>query len=140
MLGNYELCHVDVSTEYGQQVAKAFGATQFPHTAIIDRTGAVVLFKKPGQIAETEWTAALTRYQSGEQTTARTVSYRGSVLPAGYRPTSNGVVLPLVPTGGDGPVSGKRLVRELTQTRPGLRLGPRFFRRLPRRRHAGTRG
>ena len=52
LLGAYELCHVDVSTEYGKQVAKAFGATQFPHTAIIDRTGAVVLFKKPGQIAD----------------------------------------------------------------------------------------
>jgi hypothetical protein len=82
LLGNYQLCHVDASTEYGQQVAKAFGATQFPHTAIIDRNGAYVLFKKPGQITATEWNATLTRYQSGEQTTARTVSYRGSVLPA----------------------------------------------------------
>jgi hypothetical protein len=89
LLGNYELCHVDVSTEYGQQVAKAFGATQFPHTSIIDRNGAYVLFKKPGQITETEWNATLTRYQSGEQPIDRTVSYRGSVLPASSTMTNS---------------------------------------------------
>lgn len=83
LLGQYELCHVDASTEYGQQVAKAFKATQFPHTAIIDRTGAVVLFKKPGQITEAEWNSTLARYRSGEQPTTQTVSYRGSLLGAG---------------------------------------------------------
>src|SRR6185295_15487382 len=40
LLASYELCHVDVSTEYGKRVAQAFKATQFPHTTIIDRTGA----------------------------------------------------------------------------------------------------
>lgn len=78
LLASYELCHVDVSTEYGQQVAKAFGATQFPHTAIIDRTGAVVIFKKPGQIESGEWNATLTKYQAGNRPVAVTAYYGGS--------------------------------------------------------------
>lgn len=82
LLASYELCHVDVSTEYGKKVAQAFKATQFPHTTIIDRTGAVVLFKKPGQIAPTEWSAALTKYQTGEQAIAHTVNY-GSIMSSG---------------------------------------------------------
>lgn len=81
LLASYELCHVDVSTEYGQQVAKAFGATQFPHTAIIDRTGAVVIFKKPGRIESGEWNATLTKYQTGERPVAQTAYYRGESYP-----------------------------------------------------------
>ena len=30
----YELCRVNVNTTYGKLVAKAFGAKQFPYTAI----------------------------------------------------------------------------------------------------------
>lgn len=78
LLEPYELCHVDVSTEYGQQVAKAFGATQFPHTAIIDRTGAVVIFKKPGKIAADEWSTTLTKFQAGQRPFVRTVNYGGA--------------------------------------------------------------
>jgi hypothetical protein len=93
LLASYELCHVDVSTEYGKRVAQAFKATQFPHTTIIDRTGAVVLFKKPGQIAPTEWSATLTKYQTGEQATVQTVNY-GSVLSSGYPTVSNPAYCP----------------------------------------------
>jgi len=94
LLEPYELCHVDVSTEYGKQVAKAFGATQFPHTAIIDRTGAVVIYKQPGQVAEAEWTAALARYKAGQRATATTVNYRGSILPTGYSTMTNRAYCP----------------------------------------------
>ncbi|MEM9660163.1 MAG: hypothetical protein AAF961_17500, partial [Planctomycetota bacterium] len=48
LLKSYELCHVDAATEYGRKVAQSFGAKSFPHTSIIDKTGAVVLFKKAG--------------------------------------------------------------------------------------------
>ena len=82
VLGAYELCHVDASTEYGQKVAEAFGATQFPHTAIIDRKGEVVLFKKAGQVQESEWNTTLVKYQSGERPVAQTSFYRGgSIMP-----------------------------------------------------------
>jgi hypothetical protein len=90
VLGAYELCHVDASTEYGQKVAEAFGATQFPHTAIIDRKGEVVLFKKAGQVQESEWNTTLVKYQTGERPVVQTAFYRGgSIMPTSYPTTSN---------------------------------------------------
>lgn len=80
LLKSYELCRVDVSTEYGKKVAAAFGATQFPHTAIIDKNGATVLFKKPGQISGDEFKTTLTKFEKGVQPVAHSVGYRGTVL------------------------------------------------------------
>jgi hypothetical protein len=68
LLRPYHLCHVDASTEYGQEVAKAFKADSFPYVAIIDKTGSVVIFSKAGQIASDEWQQALKTYQNGERT------------------------------------------------------------------------
>ena len=79
LLGAYQLCHVDVSTKYGKKVAEAFRAKQFPFTAIIDKTGSVVLAKKSGQVSSDQWQETLAKYQKGEQTTkTRSTSfYRG---------------------------------------------------------------
>ena len=69
LLKPYRLCHVDVSTEYGQKVAEVFHAKEFPHVAIIDKTGSMVIFKKTGQIDEAEWQTILTNKfnKSGER-------------------------------------------------------------------------
>src|SRR4029079_3755427 len=69
LLKPYRLCHVDVTTEYGQKVAKAFNAKEFPHVAIIDKTGSMVIFKKTGQIDSPEWEKILTNKfnKSGER-------------------------------------------------------------------------
>ena len=67
LLSPYRLCHVDVTTDYGQKVAKAFHAKDFPHVAIIDKTGSVVIFKKTGQIKQDEWKKILTSYKSGDR-------------------------------------------------------------------------
>lgn len=64
-LGGYDLCRVDVSTEYGKRVAEVFRATSFPHVAIIDKTGSVILTRMSGPITETSWKATLARYESG---------------------------------------------------------------------------
>lgn len=80
LLKSYQLCHVDVSTEYGKKVAEAFGAKQFPHTAIIDKTGSTVLFKKPGQIGGEEWQTTLAKYQKGVQPVTHNVFYRGNTI------------------------------------------------------------
>ncbi len=79
LLGAYQLCHVDVSTKYGKKVAEAFRAKQFPFTAIIDKTGSIVLVKKAGQISSDQWQETLAKYQKGEQTTKThsTSFYRG---------------------------------------------------------------
>jgi hypothetical protein len=70
LLSPYRLCHVDVTTDYGKKVAKAFNAKDFPHVAIIDKTGSVVIFRKSGQIREDEWKKILTVHKSGERSTA----------------------------------------------------------------------
>jgi hypothetical protein len=95
LLANYELCHVDVSTEYGKRVAEAFKATSFPHTSIIDRTGSVVIFKKPGAIDATEWSTTLAKFQAGDKPVAQTSYYRGnSIMPTSYPVMTNSSYCP----------------------------------------------
>ena len=67
LLSPYRLCHVDVTTEYGQKVAKVFNAKEFPHVAIIDKTGSVVIFRKTGQVKENEWKKILADHKSGDR-------------------------------------------------------------------------
>jgi len=80
LLSAYQRCRIDVSTEYGKKVAKAFGAEKFPFTVIIDKTGSVVLCKKTGQLTEEQWRATLATYQKGERKapTIHTAFYRGA--------------------------------------------------------------
>lgn len=81
-LDAYHLCRVDASTEYGQKVAQRFGATKFPHTAIIDKEGAVVLFKKNGQFSEGEWKNTLKTYKNGVRKLVRAtpISRQGTIF------------------------------------------------------------
>ena len=74
LLKPYRLCHVDASTEYGQKVAKAFQAKEFPHVTIIDKTGSMVLYKKSGQIKQAEWKQILTSHKTGERPKAKSSS------------------------------------------------------------------
>ena len=67
LLKPYRLCHVDVTTEYGQKVAKAFNAKEFPHIAIIDKTGSMVIFKKTGQMDSAEWEKILNANKAGDR-------------------------------------------------------------------------
>lgn len=79
LLASYQLCHVDVSTDYGQKVAEVFKAEQFPFTAIIDKTGSIVLCKKKGQLSTDEWASVLKTYKKGVRVTTEyhTTAYRG---------------------------------------------------------------
>ena len=81
-LTSYRLCRIDSSTEYGQKVAKVFNADKFPFTAIIDKTGSVVLHKKQGQSTDAEWNETLTSYKMGErpQPVYHTTAYRGETI------------------------------------------------------------
>lgn len=67
MLGAYTLCRVDVTTKYGQSVAKCFKATQFPYTAIIDKRGSHILFKKAGKFDTKQWVTTLVEFKTGER-------------------------------------------------------------------------
>jgi hypothetical protein len=75
LLRPYRLCHVDVTTDYGKKVAQAFQAKSFPHVAIIDKTGSVVIFEKSGKISKDQWTQVLTSHQSGERPVVVSTDY-----------------------------------------------------------------
>jgi hypothetical protein len=74
LLRPYQLCHVDVTSEYGRKVARAFRADRFPHVAIIDRTGSQVIFRRSGPVSANEWEQILTRHRNGDRLRASTVS------------------------------------------------------------------
>ncbi len=80
LLGAYQRCRIDVSTEYGKKIAKIFGAEEFPFTVIIDKTGSAVLCKKTGQLTEEQWRVTLETYQKGEKKapTIHTAFFRGA--------------------------------------------------------------
>jgi hypothetical protein len=82
LLKNYVLCRVDAGTAYGAEVAKVFGASRLPYTAIIDKTTTAVLYTKAGQFTGDDWTATLVRYQSGE----RPVAYQPPVAIQQFQP------------------------------------------------------
>jgi hypothetical protein len=76
LLDDYNLCHVDVTTDYGKKVAKAFKVKRFPHLAIIDRTGSVIIFAKSGKIDGPEFDTVLTKHRDGIRPAVRRVSYK----------------------------------------------------------------
>src|SRR3989304_2603096 len=76
LLGRYQLCHVNAATEYGKKVADAFKADKFPYTAIIDKTGSVIIFAKSGKMAANERTNTLEKHRDGERPKVH-VSFKG---------------------------------------------------------------
>jgi hypothetical protein len=66
LLANYELCRIDVSTEYGKSIAAVFKATEFPYTAITDRPVKLLIYRRSGRLSGEEWTATLAAYRFGE--------------------------------------------------------------------------
>lgn len=74
LLAAYDLCRVNVTTEYGKKVAEAFKAKQFPYVAIIDKSGAVILHKQSGVVSSEAWEATLTKYKAGERAVRYTVA------------------------------------------------------------------
>ena len=79
LLKSYKLCRVDVTTAYGHSVAKAFKATSFPHTVVIDRSGSRQIFKKSGRLSTSEWTATLAAYKNGAIRYAAPVRHQPAV-------------------------------------------------------------
>jgi hypothetical protein len=73
LLAVYEVCRVDVNTQYGAKVAAAYRATQFPYTAISDSGCEQIVFRGAGQYSETTWQTMLGEYQdsSADRVVAR---------------------------------------------------------------------
>lgn len=87
-------CHVDATTEYGQEVAKKFKATQLPFVAISDPTCSVISYQKSGPIEPQKWSTILARYTvsratsktSNEAITARTTTRSRYYNSRSFRP------------------------------------------------------
>lgn len=60
----FELCRVNASTQYGQELAKSFGVYQFPFTAISTRDGMRIAYRRQGPITSDQFQAALGTVQS----------------------------------------------------------------------------
>jgi len=59
LLDKFQLCRVDVTTKTGKLVAKAFGAEQFPYTAISDQKCRKIVYRHAGRPTAGTWIAVL---------------------------------------------------------------------------------
>ncbi|MEO0531534.1 MAG: hypothetical protein AAF266_13310 [Planctomycetota bacterium] len=66
-LDSYALCRIDVTTEYGKKVAEGFKVTEFPHVAIIDNSGSVILQRVSGEVTKDQWKSVLARHADGNR-------------------------------------------------------------------------
>ncbi len=71
----YQLCHVDVTSEYGKKVADVFRAKSFPHVAIIDKTGSVIIHRQTGKLDAAGWEKMLNQYKDGQRVSSKAVSH-----------------------------------------------------------------
>ncbi|MDA0661186.1 MAG: hypothetical protein O3C60_20485, partial [Planctomycetota bacterium] len=60
----FELCRVDASTQYGQELAKSFGVYQFPFTAVSTRDGTRIAYRRQGPITSDQLRSALATVQN----------------------------------------------------------------------------
>lgn len=106
LLQKYQLCRIDVTTEYGKKVAKAFNATEFPYTACTDKTASFITFRGAGKMSVEGWKSVLKDHADGAVASAashttykpvfenRTIEYQPSQavpsysLPSYMDPTS----------------------------------------------------
>lgn len=95
-LDSYALCHIDATTEYGKKVAAGFKVTEFPHVAIIDKSGSVILQRVSGDVTVAEWTKALKSHADGLRASAKRVTVAKPVVssPAVVTPSTGAVSYP----------------------------------------------
>jgi hypothetical protein len=79
LLKPYQLCHVDVTTDYGRRIAKAFGASRFPYTAITDKTASVIIFESHDKFDAQSWVTTLASHRRGERPEAEEGPFRRGI-------------------------------------------------------------
>ena len=84
----YELCRVNVNTAYGKLVAEAFGAKQFPYTAVTDDKSKWIVFRKAGQMSPLDWSHALARSAPNMATVDTQLQRQDSVTEFGVSPVT----------------------------------------------------
>ena len=86
LLGKYELCRIDVSTDYGKKIAAAFGANEFPVTVVSDAKCKVIRHRKVGSPTVKVWRTMLAQNARPRpnQTSQSPIRYQ-------YRPSASRV-------------------------------------------------
>ena len=74
LLASYEVCSIDVNTERGASVARAFRAERYPYSAITDSSCEFVVFRGVGQFSESAWANMLADYKGGARVEKITVN------------------------------------------------------------------
>lgn len=74
LLEKFELCRVDVTTEYGKKIATVFRATEFPYTVVTDRAAQRVLLRRVGRITAPDWERLLREYSNPQRTVTQVAS------------------------------------------------------------------
>ncbi len=88
LLSNFELCRVDVTTNYGRKVAESFRVSTLPYIAITDERCKSVVFRGAGKFGSQIWEKTLSQYSgassqvafSGEGAASRKVDYEKAAL------------------------------------------------------------
>ena len=95
-LDSYALCRIDATTDYGKQVAEGFKVKEFPHVAIIDKSGSIVLRRVSGDISQSEWKKVLKEHKDGARVSApsHNVAKPVTSTPRTYTPTIGSPVSP----------------------------------------------
>jgi protein disulfide-isomerase len=62
LLRQFEVCRVDATSQYGNKVAKLYGATQLPYAVVTDDECKNILFRGAGQFSSDVWNETLKNY------------------------------------------------------------------------------
>ena len=62
LLRQFEVCRVDATSNYGNKVAKLYGATQLPYAVVTDEECKNILFRGAGQFSSDVWNETLENY------------------------------------------------------------------------------
>jgi hypothetical protein len=76
LLGHFQLCRMDVTTDYGKRVAAAFGAKKFPFTAITDKSARYITFQAAGPMTSEQWQQTLSSRMEGPVTATQPTTRR----------------------------------------------------------------
>ncbi len=74
LLKQYELCRMDVNTAYGKKVAAAFGATDFPFTAITDKSAKFITYRGDGNLSTEQLQQVLTPVSAQRVQTSKIIT------------------------------------------------------------------
>lgn len=59
LLRKFQLCRIDVTSNYGKNVAKSFKATRFPYTIMLDKSASYITLRRSEKMTPNQWATSL---------------------------------------------------------------------------------